>query len=231
MGLQQFSDRYQAGALLAGRLQEFKDRADVLVLALPRGGVVVGYEIARHLHVPLDVFVTRKLGFPGQPELALGAVSETGSVILNPGLADKVPEEYLNREIRLQKEEIERRIKVYRGGARVRDPAGKDIILVDDGLATGATARAAVEALKREKSKSLLVAVPVAPEDTAREFEELVDRFVCLLRDSSFYALGLYYQDFSQLSDEEVTELLRRAAVELKREHEGSGPGMNDEDI
>ena len=200
--------------MLAKKLHKFKGLKDVLVLALPRGGVVVGYEIAHRLLVPLDVFVTHKLGFPGRPELAMGAVSETGSLVLNPTLAYQAPKELLDREVRIQGEEISRRVKRYRGGKKVHDLAGRTIILVDDGLATGATAKVAVEALKREKAGKLIVAVPVAPEDTALEFEELVDEFVCLQRDPSFYALGAYYKDFSQVSDEEVIDLLRKASQE-----------------
>ena len=211
-----FRDRRVAGRDLAETLQEFKGLKDALVLALPRGGVVVGYEIAHYLHVPLDVFITRKLGFPGQPELAMGAISETGTVVLNPTLAAQAPKEYIDLEVRDQKEEIARRIKLYRGGKRVRDLTGRIVILVDDGLATGATARAAVETLKHEKPKELIVAVPVAPEDTAREFEQLVDKFVCLVRDPYFYALSPYYEDFRQVSDREVTDLLKKASAELE---------------
>ncbi len=211
-----FKDRHEAGAMLAERLGEFKDGEDVLVLALPRGGVVVGYAIASHLRVPLDVFVTRKLGFPGEPELAVGAVSETGAIVLNPTLAARASREYVHREIERQKEEIARRVGLYRRGKKLPLPTGKNIILVDDGLATGATAKAAVETLKREKPKELIVAVPVAPEDTALEFEQLADRFVCLVRDPQFYALAAYYDDFRQIGDEEVTDLLKKASQELK---------------
>lgn len=204
--------------MLADKLHKFKGLKDVLVLALPRGGVVVGYAIAHHLRVPLDVFVTHKLGFPGQPELAMGAVSETGAVVLNPTLAAQVSKKYVDREVENQKEEIARRTKLYREGKRVQGLRGKIIILVDDGLATGATAKAAIETLKHEKPKELIVAVPVAPEDTALEFERLVNEFVCLERDPFFYALGAYYEDFSQVSDEEVTDLLRKASREWERE-------------
>ena len=212
-----FRDRHEAGMKLAKKLREFKGLKNVVILALPRGGVVVGYEVARYLHVPLDVFITRKLGFPGQPELAMGAVSETGAVVLNPALAAQAPKEYIDLEVKDQKGEIARRIKLYRGGKRVRDLTGKIIILVDDGLATGATARAAVETLKHEKPRELVVAVPVTPEDTALEFGQMVDKFVYLVRDPSFYALSPYYEDFRQVSDREVTDLLKKASAELER--------------
>lgn len=217
--------------LLAKKLRTFKGLQEGLVLALPRGGVVVGYEVAHRLHIPLDVFVTRKLGYPGRPELAVGALAETGAVVLNPVLGDQVPKDYLDREIRTQKEEVLRRIKVYRGGKSLRGLSGKRVILIDDGLATGATAKAAVEALKQEQVKELIVAVPVAPEDTAREFEELVDVFICLRRDPLFFALGSYYVDFNQVSDEEVTDLLRKAAQELEEEPSRSAAGIDSKGV
>jgi len=218
-----FRNRHEAGAKLAEKLQEFTNLRDLLVLALPRGGVCVGHEIARRLHVPLDVFVTRKLGFPGQPELAIGAVSETGHVVLNQRLADEVPKTLIEREVEAQKEEISRRVAQYRGGKRLHQIAGKMIFLVDDGLATGATAKAAVESLRREGPQQLIVAVPVAPESTALEFEELVDKFVCLRRDPLFHAVGAYYLNFDQVTDEEVAEQLKQASQELEKST-GVGP-------
>jgi len=213
-----FRDRREAGVLLAKALQEFSGLNDVLVFALPRGGVTVAYEIARALRAPLDVFITHKLRFPGQPELAMGALSERGSVVLNEAIVADVPKQLVDSEIRVQREEISRRVARYRGGKSIKDPTGKTVILVDDGLATGATARAAIETLKREKLKRLIVAVPVAPEDTAREFEQIVDGFVCLLRDPAFFAISPYYENFDQVSDEEVTHLLRKAWQELEPE-------------
>jgi predicted phosphoribosyltransferase len=219
-----FNDRRDAGIRLARELEEFKDRKDVIILALPRGGVVVAYEIARALHVPLDVFVVRKLGFPGRPELAIGAVSETGAVVLNQDLLSTQPvsKAYLDRELEGEKEEILRRVALYRGGRKLPVLRGKVLILVDDGLATGATARAAIAALKREKPKRLVTAVPMAPTHTALEFERLVDTFICLETDRAFYFISAYYHDFTQVTDTEVSDLLSKASLELQRERKTS---------
>ena len=218
-----FKDRHEAGAKLAEKINELKDMKSLLVLALPRGGVCVGHEVARRLRAPLDVFITRKLGFPGQPELAVGAISETGHVVLNQKLAGEVPKTLLEREVEGQKQEISRRVAQYRGGKRLHRIAGKTILLVDDGLATGATAKVAVESLRREGPQQLIVAVPVAPESTALEFEELVDKFVCLRRDPLFHAVGAYYLNFDQVTDEEVAEQLKQASQELEKST-GVGP-------
>ena len=214
-----FDDRRDAGIRLARELKEFKERKDVIVLALPRGGVVVAHEIARALRVPLDVFVVRKLGFPGRPELAIGAVSETGAVVWNQDVLSmyEVSKAYLDRELQKEKEEILRRVALYRSGRTLPVLKGKVLILVDDGLATGATARAAIEALKQEKPKKLVTAVPVAPAGTALEFERLVDTFVCLEADPALYAIGAYYRDFTQVTDKEVIDLLGKASRELQR--------------
>ncbi len=218
-----FDDRRDAGIRLARELEEFKDRKDVIILALPRGGVVVAYEIERALHVPLNVFVVRKLGFPERPELAIGAVSETGAVVLNQDVLSMqaVSKAYFDSELQREKEEILRRVALYRGGRKLPVLRGKVLILVDDGLATGATAKAAIETLKREKPKRLVTAVPVAPADTALEFERLVDTFVCLETDPAFYAIGAYYRDFTQVIDKEVTDLLSKAFRELQRRRKG----------
>jgi len=220
-----FTDRRDAGIRLARKLKEYKDRSDVLILALPRGGVVVGYEIAHALHVPLDVFVVRKLGFPGRPELAAGAVAETGAIVWNKDVLSLygVSKAYLDPELEREKEEIRKRVTLYRGGRKLPKLAGKVLILVDDGLATGATAKAAIAALKQERPKRLVTAVPVAPADTALEFGRLVDTFVCLETDPAFYAIGAYYLDFTQVADREVTDLLNKASHELQRERRGSG--------
>lgn len=205
-----FSDRKDAGVQLTSRLKEYKDRAGVLVLALPRGGVVTGHEIARFLNVPLDIVIVRKIGFPGQPELAIGAVSETGTVVLNESIISTygVPKDYIEREISRQKEEISRRIKLYRKGKKLPSLEGKSIILVDDGVATGASIKAAITTLREEKLRKLIVALPVAPPGVADELEQMVDTFICIETPFDFMAVGAYYRDFTQVTDEEVIELL-----------------------
>jgi putative phosphoribosyl transferase len=207
-----FKDRNEAGAQLSLMLKEYKDKEGVLVLALPRGGVVTGYEIACYLNVPLDVVIVRKIGFPGQPELGIGAVSETGTVVLNQFIISTygVPSDYIAREVSRQKEEISRRVKLYRRGKELLALDGKTIILVDDGVATGATMKAAINTLKEEKLTKLIVALPVAPPDIADELEKMVDEFVCIETPIDFTAVGAYYHDFTQVSDEEVVELLQK---------------------
>ncbi len=205
-----FSDRRDAGVQLTSRLKGYKDQVGVLVLALPRGGVATGYEVARYLNVPLDIVIVRKIGFPGQPELAIGAVSETGTVVLNESIISMygVPKDYIDREISRQKEEISRRVKLYRKGKRLPSLEGKTIILVDDGVATGATIKAAITTLREEKLKKLIVALPVAPPGIADELKQVVDSFICIETPIDFMAVGAYYHDFTQVSDEEVIKLL-----------------------
>jgi len=208
-----FADRKDAGTRIAGRLKAYEGKDDVLVLALPRGGVVVGFELAQRLGAPLDVLIVRKIGVPGQPELAAGAVSETGTVYLNKDVISAVGhlDAYLEEEIRRQKQEIARRVDLFRGGAPIRVLADKTIILVDDGIATGATMKAAIQTLRRESISKLVVAVPVSPPDTAGEIRRMTDEFLCLETPELFMAVGGYYQDFTQVTDEEVVKLLRRA--------------------
>lgn len=210
-----FANRRDAGLQLAEKLKYLRDRKGVLVLALPRGGVVTGFEIARAVIAPLDVFIVRKIGFPGQLELAIGAVSEMGTVILNQRIISdgEVSKKYIEDEISAQKKEIDRRIRLYRGGKQfeLEKVKGKTIILVDDGLATGATMKAAIATLKQEKMKRLIAAVPVSPVETADEIRAMVDEFICLNLPSYFMAVGNYYQDFKQVTDEEVAEILRES--------------------
>ncbi|VVB91842.1 2-succinyl-6-hydroxy-2,4-cyclohexadiene-1-carboxylate synthase [uncultured archaeon] len=208
-----FKDRKDAGAELAYRLKDYKDRKDVIVLALPRGGVVTGYEIASYLNCPLDVIIVRKLGFPGQPELAIGAVSETGAVVLNESIISLygVTEDYIQDEISRQKKLIEKRVDLYRKGQKIPNLKGKIIILVDDGAATGATAKAAISTLKLEGIEKLVVALPVAPPDTADELRRMADEFICLETPYDFMAVGSYYEDFAQVTDEEVVDIMGRA--------------------
>jgi putative phosphoribosyl transferase len=208
-----FRDRKDAGVRLAERLRQYADQEGVLVLALPRGGVTVGLEVATALHAPLDVLIVRKVGFPWQPELAAGAVSETGTVVMNQSLIamGSVPKEYLDAEVGRQKEEIDRRVRSYRGGRPLAGLAGRTVLLVDDGIATGATVKAAVQTLRKEGLRKLVVAVPVAPPASAAELKAMADEFVCLATPEDFMAVGSFYHDFTQVTDEEVVDMLRRA--------------------
>lgn len=210
-----FTDRRDAGLQLSHKLESYKGSKGVLVLALPRGGAVTGFEIARALGAPLDVLIVRKLGFPGQPELAMGAVSETGAVVLNQLVISYGPvsKKQIEDEISAQKLEILRRIRLYRGGKRLANLKDKTIILADDGVATGATMKAAIVTLKKEKIERLVVAVPVSPQDTAEELRAMSDEFVCLHMPPDFVAVGNYYLDFAQITDEEVVEILKRAGI------------------
>ena len=207
-----YKDRKDAGLQLASRLTKYKDREDVLVLALPRGGVVIGYEVAKVLNCLLDIIIIRKIGFPGQSELAIGAVSETGAVVLNEDIISTytVSKEYIEEEISRQKKEISRRITLYRSGKGIPPLDGKIIILVDDGVATGATIKAAISTLKNEKILRLVAALPVSSKDAEEEIKKTVDEWVCPETPVDFAAVGNYYQDFTQVSDEEVVELLKQ---------------------
>jgi predicted phosphoribosyltransferase len=211
-----FRDRREAGRLLAARLAHYRGRPDVLVLALPRGGVPVGYEVARALGAPLDVFLVRKLGVPGHEELAMGAVASGGVQVLNDdviaglGLSERVVAAVTAREL----QELERRERLYRGARPPREVHGRTVILVDDGLATGATMRAAIHALRRRGAARIVVAVPVAPLPTCAELRAEADEVVCLFTPEPFFAVGLWYEDFTQTSDDEVRALLADSAGE-----------------
>jgi predicted phosphoribosyltransferase len=211
-----FRDRTEAGRLLAERLRHYAGRDDVIVLALPRGGVPVGYEVAKALGAPLDVFVVRKLGVPGHEELAMGAVATGGLLVLDEHLVQALglPEEEVRRVIERELRELERRDREYRGDREPPQLAGKTVILVDDGLATGATMRAAALAVRRQNPARVVVAVPVAAEETCNAFSDVVDEIVCGVTPKPFRAVGLWYEDFSQTTDEEVRELLAQASAE-----------------
>jgi putative phosphoribosyl transferase len=204
-----FRDRRHAGLSLAGLLERYQDRPDVLVLALPRGGVPVAYEVATALGVPWDLFLVRKLGVPGQEELAMGAIAEGDVVVLND-LAQQVPEEVVRRVIRSETRELRRRGLAYRGGRVRLEIAGRTLIVVDDGLATGASMRAAVEALRDFGPHRIVVAVPTAPENVCAEFDRITDEVVCarIVPSGSFGAVGRGFRDFSQVSDEDVRSFL-----------------------
>jgi len=215
-----FRDRQDAGIQLADRLKGYKHSGEAIVLALPRGGVVTGFEIAKVLDLPMDVLIVRKIGFPGQSEFGIGAVSETGTVVLNSAIISSygVEDEYIQLEVARQKEEVERRLRIYRKGKRILDLEGKKIILVDDGVATGATLKAAISALKKEKIKGLIAAIPVSPPETAEELKGMVDEFICLNTPADFMAVGNYYDDFQQVPDEIVVEILEKSVTPNKKE-------------
>jgi putative phosphoribosyl transferase len=209
-----FANRMEAGRLLAEKLGEYAGRDDVIVLGLPRGGVPVASEIAKRLRAPLDVFIVRKLGVPGFEELAAGAIASGGVRVLNEDVMRTIPraDETIELVSERERAELQRREELYRrgrGALRVRD---RTIILVDDGLATGATMRAAVKALRHSGAGKIVVAVPVGPHDTCAEIKALADETICLSTPEFFQAVGQYYEDFAQISDDDVRELLARTA-------------------
>jgi putative phosphoribosyl transferase len=209
-----FRDRGDAGRQLAERLRHHADRGDVLVLALPRGGLPVGYEVARALHAPLDVMIVRKLGVPGQSELAMGAIASGGVRVVNEevvrelGISGAVLERVAARE----QVELERRERLYREDRPLPRIAGRTVILIDDGIATGSTMRAAVAALRAQSPARIVVAVPTAPPSTCSEFGREVDEFVCVVTPEPFFAIGMDYEEFPQVADSSVREILQRAA-------------------
>src|SRR6058998_178373 len=212
-----FPNRSEAGRLLGVKLSKYAGRDDVIVLGLPRGGVPVAYEVARALRVPLDVFIVRKLGVPGFEELAVGAIASGGVRVLNEDVARALPnaDEIIESVTAKETAELQRREQSYRDGRPAPELRDKTIILVDDGLATGATMRAAVKALRQRGTAKIVVAVPVGPPDTCRELEEEADETICLSTPIFFQAVGQYYEDFSQTSDDDVRELLSSAAQNI----------------
>ena len=208
-----FRDRREGGAALATKLAQYADRPDVIVLALPRGGVPVAHEVAASLGAPLDVFLVRKLGTPGHRELAMGAIASGGVRVLNDDVVRwyGIPEGAINAVARNEQAELERREREYRRDRPPRDLRELIVILVDDGLATGSTMRAAVEAVRLHKPARVVVAVPVAAGETCREFHALADEIVCARTPEPFSAVGQWYVDFSQTTDDEVRALLEDA--------------------
>lgn len=209
-----FRDRTAAGRVLATKLTAYTNRPDVLVLALPRGGVPVAYEVARALHAPLDVFLVRKLGVPGHEELAMGAIASGGVRVLNERVVGEIqiPNDVIDRVAAAEQRELERRERSYRDNRLPSDLRGRTVILVDDGLATGSTMRAAAQAVRVHHPARVVVAVPTAAPETCDEFRAEVDDVICAITPDPFYALGLWYEDFGQTTDEEVRTLLARAA-------------------
>jgi putative phosphoribosyl transferase len=219
-----FQNRRDAGRALAAMLDEYANRRDVLVLALPRGGVPVALELATALRAPLDVFVVRKLGVPGHEELAMGAIATGGVRVLNEDVVQSlgIPQAVIDAVTAAEQKELQRREQLYRGGRPAPEVRGRTSILVDDGLATGSTMRAAVAALRQQRPARIVVAVPVGAPSTCDEFRADVDQIVCGFTPEPFYGVGQWYEDFSQTSDEEVRELLdlaakRQSTVEPRR--------------
>src|SRR5438874_11901119 len=207
-----YRDRADAGRELAVSLKKYAGRDDVLVLALPRGGVPVAYEVAQALDAPLDVFVVRKLGVPGHEELAMGAIASSGTVVVNRSVVDElsISDAEIETVAKREKLEIERREREYRDGHPPMEVEGRTAILIDDGLATGASMRAAARAL-RPRARKVIVAVPVASQSTCNEFRAEVDEIICATTPQPFFAVGMFYREFPQTSDEEVRMLLSQA--------------------
>lgn len=210
---ERFRDRYDAGRRLAAALGEYAGRDDVLVLALPRGGVPVGYEVARALGAPLDLMQVRKLGVPGHEELAMGAIASGGVRILSQDVIEtlSIPDRVIATVAAAEERELDRRERIYREGRPFPDVRGRTVILVDDGLATGSTMRAAAAALRAQGAGRLVAGVPVAPRETCDALRDLVDDVICAVTPEPFFAVGEWYEDFTQISDAEVQDLLRRA--------------------
>lgn len=210
-----FLNRIDAGRKLAGRLAAYANRSDVIVLGLPRGGVPVAFEVARALHAPLDVFLSRKLGVPGQEELAFGALASGGVCVLDQNLIREIgiPSGEVARVTEKAKKELDRRESVYRAGRPPLLVEGLTVLLVDDGIATGSSIRAGAKALRQMKPASIVIAVPVAPASTCKRLRDEVDELVCLHMPEMFFAIGQFYEDFSQLTDEEVIGFLRQSAA------------------
>jgi putative phosphoribosyl transferase len=212
--MNKFANRREAGRLLAQQLVEYSNNSDVVVLALPRGGVPVGYEVAAGLSAPLDVFVVRKIGTPWNEELAIGAVASGGTWILDtPLIRDlRIDNDDLHRIIARELRELDRRERLYRGGRPLTDLAGRVVIVVDDGLATGSSMLAAVGAIRGRSPASIIVATPVASRSACLALRRVADACVALMTPEPLYGVGMYYEDFSQTSDDEVLALLKQAA-------------------
>jgi putative phosphoribosyl transferase len=204
-----FIDRLEAGEKLSDQLKQYSGDKNCIILGLPRGGVVTAYEVSKRLHLPLDIICPRKIGAPFNPEYAIGAVTETGKFFSNSEAAGlPISAEYLQEAIRKETEQAKRRLQVFRVGMSPRNLKDKTVILIDDGLATGLTMKAAISSVRDEKAKKIVVAVPVSPRETLMELKRLVDEVVCLSSPAFFQAIGQFYQDFRQVEDEEVIEIM-----------------------
>lgn len=207
-----FKNRQEAGQQLAEKLTKYaKDKP--IVVALPRGGVVLGYEVAKKLKAPLDILVARKIGAPLHPEFGIGAIAPNGIFILNTDLIKSfgITESELKKVIKTQTKEMTRRVELYRQDLPLIDLKNRTVIVIDDGLATGVTTQAAILSIKQMSPKKIILAVPISPPDTANKFRKKVDEFLCLLEPAGFYAVGAYYEDFEQVTDDEVISLIRKS--------------------
>jgi putative phosphoribosyl transferase len=211
-----FRNRQQAGQILASRLEKYANREDVIVLGIPRGGVPVAFEVAKALNQPLDIFVLRKLGVPGYKELAFGAIGSGGVRVVNANLVAELglSDVQVAAVIRAEQEELKRREKIYRGNRPPLEVRGRTVILIDDGIATGSSILAAIHALRQMQPAGIVVGTPVGPPDTVIRLQREVNELVCVEMPESFYGVGQFYVDFSQVSDQEVNELLDRAFQE-----------------
>lgn len=208
-----FANRTSAGRELAEALDGYQDRENVIVYGLPRGGVPVAFEVATALQAPLDVLIVRKLGVPGHPELAMGALASRGVKVINDSVVRQlgIPDHDIDRITDQQRQEVEERERRFRGDIEVPDPEGAVAIVIDDGMATGSTMRASIQALREMSPAEIVVAVPVASPDVCEEFEQVADQVVCLATEHPFGAVGVWYQDFDQTTDQEVIDLLAKA--------------------
>ena len=207
-----FSDRHDAGKRLAAALDAYRSVKNVVVLGIPRGGVVVASEVARHIGAPLDIVVVKKLGYPGNPELALGAATPEHNYI-NPELASSVPKNYIDEEIRIKQREAYEKAEMLQGSRKPASLAGKIVIVVDDGVATGASMIMALRVIREIKPAKIVVAVPVAPPEAVRELRRHADEVIALMQPTMFFAIGQFYADFTQVEDEEAKRLLREATA------------------
>ena len=205
-----FKDRIEAGTLLARALGFIRNNGDLIVLAVPRGGVPVADEVARVFGAPLDLIITRKIGAPGNPELAIGAVTQDGETMVDRALVEslRVPQDYISAEAARQSAEVKRRLALYRGVRPYPNLAGRAVVIVDDGIATGSTLLAAIESAKSKGAKSIIVAAPVGAQDSVSLLSKSADRVVCLSTPEPFYAIGQFYEDFRQVTDEQVRSIL-----------------------
>lgn len=208
-----FHNRTEAGERLVAELTAYRNHPQALVVALPRGGVVTGYEIAHDLHLPLDIIVPRKIGAPNNPEFAIGAITETGEGLFDADIIERyhIPREYIAREVEKEKREAQRRLQLYRSGRPAHNLENKIVLLVDDGIATGSTMRAAIASVRTKKPQKVIVVAPVVSPDTLEKLRQEADDIIYLLAPPGFMAVGEFYEEFSQTNDREVIDLMERA--------------------